>query len=220
MEMQELTLYPTIIHKVKIPEMIPYNSQIVEIVQQLAVAGDTGSNEMRLGRHVAYQTKPVLFDRQEECFARLKQYHKTALRDYLQTDSGYCASFKNKGVPDNVTVCWAYIQNEKQISSYVHHHGSFGVNAIYYAKVPELLIENEGHICFADPRGAGISSLLGSPLPSENSFHKPEEGMMILFPSWLQHRPHPMPNSYGLRVSLGIDTNFQFHLGAGFTVTI
>jgi hypothetical protein len=50
------------------------------------------------------------------------------------------------------------------------------VSGVYYASVPA----NAGPIVFEDPRG---------PLPpfSNRFFHRPREGEMVLFPSWLVH---------------------------------
>lgn len=216
MEIEAVKLYPTTIHKVRIPEMLPYHDQIYKIVMDLVLPGDIDKGGAR--RHVGYQLKPVLFERTEECFLKLKQYHELALRIYLRTDSYYRNTFRNQEVPEHLSVCWPYVQNEQQLSSYVHHHGASGVNAIYYVKCPSNLEGHQGNISFVDPRGPGITSLLGCPIPSEGSFHRPEEGLMILFPSWLQHRPMPMISSPGWRVSLGIDTNFFYRLGAEFRI--
>ena len=212
MEIELSPLYPTILLKASIPEMLPYHEQIVEIVMDLAVSGNIAKSENKDSQHMGYQTPASLFDRNEECFVRLKQAHQFLLKRYLQTDPSYRDQYKENQIPQNETVCWAYIQNEKQISSYVHHHGSFGISAVYYVRIPENLPGFQGTISFCDPRGPGIASLLGTPLPSENSFHLPREGMMFLFPSWLQHRPLPTSDSPGWRISLGIDSNFKFQL--------
>lgn len=217
MEFEKHTLYPTIIYKARIPEMLPFHEEILGIVMSLVSQGDIDGGPVQT--HVGYQTKPVLFERTEECFARLKHFHEVALKAYLRTDGMYMSIFKDQDVPDHRSVCWAYVQNEKQESSYIHHHGASGVSAVYYLKAPSGLEHNQGSISFIDPRGAGITSLLGCPDPSENSFHRPEEGTMILFPSWLQHRPLPMGNASGWRVSLGIDTNFMFRVGEGFRLS-
>jgi hypothetical protein len=212
MEIESFPLYPTVLFKASIPEMLPHHAQIVDIVMKLAVSGNISISENKDSAHMGYQTPASLFERNEECFLRLKQVHLILLKRYLQTDPVYCNQYKEHQIPENETVCWAYIQNEKQISSYVHHHGSFGVSAVYYVQMPEKLQGFQGSISFCDPRGPGITSLIGTPLPSENSFHRPQEGMMFLFPSWLQHRPLPTTDSPGWRISLGIDTNFKFQL--------
>ena len=212
MNVEAFSLYPTIIHRVRIPELNPYNDQLAEIAIQLAIEGSVSAGASGQTHHVGYQTKPTLFDRSEECFTKLKNYHSLALQEYLQTDIEFRRNFKNGRIPPFETVCWAYIQDEKQITSYVHHHGSSGVTALYYARAPGDLTGHQGCISFVDPRGAGITSLLGYPIPSETSFFKPEQGTMLLFPSWLQHRPMPMPSSKGWRVALGIDANFKYSL--------
>lgn len=205
-------IYPTLVLKAHIPELLPYNEQLAEIALGLVTSGDITNRENAEGHHVGMQTAAGLFERTEECFEKLKHFHRIGLQEYLQTDPLYKKKYANGEIPANRTVCWAYVQNEKQVSSYIHHHGASGVNALYYAKAPADLEGTQGCLSFADPRGGGITSLLGQPLPSENSFHKPQVGTMIFFPSWLQHRPHPMPASPGWRISFGIDTNFGFHL--------
>ena len=89
-----------------------------------------------------------------------------------------------------ITNMWAII-NEKDAFNQKHHHGNSDISAAYYV----IAKENCGDIVFYDPRPAPvfkhpISKKPNSLNASVNSV-KPEEGLLVLFPSYLEHSVNP-----------------------------
>ena len=68
-----------------------------------------------------------------------------------------------------------------------HHHSdiAFLLSGVVYLKVPE----NSGRISFHDPRGAAVEAIADSKYYGYEPevFIDPEPGMVIYFPSWLEH---------------------------------
>ena len=91
---------------------------------------------------------------------------------------------KNQEV--KITGMWAIINN-KNSSNAMHIHSNNYISAAYYVKAPK----NCGDIVFYDPRFAAtyrypkISKT--NKLNSNIVSFQPKEGMLVLFPSYLQH---------------------------------
>ena len=85
---------------------------------------------------------------------------------------------------------WAII-NEQAAWNQKHHHSNSDLSAAYYVSAHE----NCGDIVFYDPRPAPVYK---HPIPkSPNNLNatvnsiKPEAGMLVLFPSYLEHSVNP-----------------------------
>jgi len=98
------------------------------------------------------------------------------------TDMGW--NIKNQEV--KITGMWAII-NKKNASNSMHIHSNNYISAAYYVRAPK----NCGDIVFYDPRFAAtyrypkISKT--NKLNSNIVSFQPKEGMLVLFPSYLQH---------------------------------
>jgi hypothetical protein len=77
-----------------------------------------------------------------------------------------------------------------------HHHLPYHFSAVYYPKVP-VLQAPEGNIVFFDPRETFAG---GKPVQLP-----PQEGMMVLFPSWLKHSVIPLHNATDDRISISLN---------------
>ncbi len=85
---------------------------------------------------------------------------------------------------------WAII-NWKDAWNQKHHHSNSDLSAAYYVAAHE----NCGDIVFYDPRPAPVHNHPMSKSPNKlnatvNSI-KPEPGMLVLFPSYLEHSVNP-----------------------------
>ena len=85
---------------------------------------------------------------------------------------------------------WAII-NEKGASNERHHHGNSALSAAYYVHAPK----DCGDIVFYDPRPAPVFSHPIAKKPNilnatVNSI-TPDEGLLVLFPSYLDHSVKP-----------------------------
>ena len=102
--------------------------------------------------------------------------------NFVLTNMGW--DIKNQEV--KITGMWAII-NKKNSSNAMHSHSNNYISAAYYVKAPK----NCGDIVFHDPRFAAtyrypkISKT--NKLNSNIVSFQPKEGMLVLFPSYLQH---------------------------------
>ena len=85
---------------------------------------------------------------------------------------------------------WAII-NEKGAWNQKHHHSNSDLSAAYYVSAHE----NCGDIVFYDPRPAPVykNPITKNPnnLNATVNSIKPEAGMLVLFPSYLEHSVNP-----------------------------
>lgn len=88
---------------------------------------------------------------------------------------------------------WANI-NRAHCYREKHHHPYAHWSGVYYVQVGDYADENNPHagqIVFQDPRGViNMFPHPGSTDFSSNYPVKPTEGMLLVFPSWLQHYVH------------------------------
>tara|TARA_B100000427_G_scaffold136035_1_gene113070 strand:+ start:424 stop:984 length:561 start_codon:yes stop_codon:yes gene_type:complete len=88
----------------------------------------------------------------------------------------------------NVTLyTWANINRKGNYNRrHVHMDTSIFLSGVYYVKVPD----NSGNIRFFDPRGPLMGSMRDHDYffgGHEHHFITPKEGLLLFFPSWLEH---------------------------------
>lgn len=103
-----------------------------------------------------------------------------------------------------ITNMWAII-NAGGAFNQKHHHGNSDISAAYYVKAPEKC----GDIVFYDPRPAPVFKhpIAKSPniLNASINSIKPEDGLLVLFPSYLEHSVNPnLSNSKRIVISFNI----------------
>ncbi len=109
----------------------------------------------------------------------------------------------------NINNLWAII-NEKGAWNQKHHHSNSDLSAAYYVSAHE----NCGDIVFYDPRPAPVfkSPIAKSPnnLNATINSIKPEAGMLVLFPSYLEHSVNPnLSNKKRIVISFNINLEKQ-----------
>ena len=92
--------------------------------------------------------------------------------------------------------------NKKNDWNTIHSHGQYTLSGTYYVKVPK----DSGHIVFRDPRPAAINNNFFVKRFDKGEFYKikPIEGMLIIFPSYLDHFVEPN-NADEDRISISFD---------------
>ena len=92
--------------------------------------------------------------------------------------------------------------NKKNDWNVIHSHGQYTLSGTYYVKVPE----DSGQIVFRDPRPAAINNNFFVNKFAKGEFYKikPIEGLLILFPSYLDHFVEPS-NADEDRISISFD---------------
>ena len=90
----------------------------------------------------------------------------------------------------NIKSIWAIV-NEKDAWNQKHHHSNSDLSAAYYVSAHE----NCGDIVFYDPRPAPVHnhpiSKTANKLNATVNSIRPESGMLVLFPSYLEHSVNP-----------------------------
>ena len=104
----------------------------------------------------------------------------------------------------NIKNIWAII-NEKNAWNQKHHHSNSDLSAAYYVSAHE----NCGNIVFYDPRPAPVHnhpiSKTANKLNATVNSIKPEPGMLVLFPSYLEHSVNPnLSNKKRIVISFNI----------------
>lgn len=112
-------------------------------------------------------------------------------------------------------VAWANINRYSNYNG-LHNHGGGFWSGVYYVSAgkPENESSQEGSITFQNPTLAPLAmGNLRPPLAVRDIFRrnrtlKPLDGLMLLFPSWLEHYVHPY---FGKppRISISWDVNFR-----------
>ena len=106
-----------------------------------------------------------------------------------------------------ITSMWAII-NEHGAFNQRHHHGNSDLSAAYYVTAKE----NCGDIVFYDPRPAPVyrHPIAKSPniLNASVNSVQPEEGLLVLFPSYLEHSVNPN-NSSSKRIVISFNLSLE-----------
>jgi uncharacterized protein (TIGR02466 family) len=123
------------------------------------------------------------------------------LRDHI--DSICARVFKVKGA--KLHQMWACI-NKKHDQNLIHSHtNNYNLSGVYYVNIPE----DSGDIVFRDPRpGANQAPCRLFKDDGDSEYFTPSDGLMILFPSYLEH--FVLPNrSDGDRISMSFDLTLE-----------
>ena len=105
-------------------------------------------------------------------------------------------------------VGWAMVAREGNYTT-MHAHSGFTWSGVYYAASGGQSVDhpNSGQIQFVDPRGAvGMIPTPAAPF-MERVMIEPEDGLLVLFPSWLVHWVHPFHGSEP-RISIAFNVAF------------
>ena len=115
--------------------------------------------------------------------------------------SEFCKSI-NLGINEiAIPQMWINV-NKKNDWNAIHSHGQYTLSGTYYVKVPK----DSGQIVFRDPRPSAISNLFMVNTFDKGEFRKVKtiEGLLILFPSYLDHFVEPS-NADEDRISISFD---------------
>ena len=113
----------------------------------------------------------------------------------------FCKSI-NLGINEIVIPQMWINVNKKNDWNAIHSHGQYNLSGTYYVKVPK----DSGNIVFKDPRPAAMTNNFMVNTFDKGEFRKvkPIEGLLILFPSYLEHFVEPS-NADEDRISISFD---------------
>ena len=115
--------------------------------------------------------------------------------------SEFCKSI-NLGINEIVIPQMWINVNKKNDWNAIHSHGQYNLSGTYYVKVPS----DSGKIVFRDPRPVALTNSFMVNRFDKGEFRKvkPIEGLLILFPSYLEHFVEPS-NADEDRISISFD---------------
>jgi hypothetical protein len=113
----------------------------------------------------------------------------------------------NLGVKEmRVAQVWMNINYKGDWNQMHLHNGRYDLCGNYYVKASS----NCGRLVFKDPRPAAMSSIFMVNRYAKGEFHKiePKEGMLLLFPPYLEHMVEPSKTDEE-RISISFDLNLN-----------
>jgi len=170
-------LFPTALFVFSLKEYAALNTQLLETIYRLKQVDPGHSASNVLGWH----SKSNLFELDE--IKPLKELTDAAIQDVAQA-VGY------GDIAIKAANCWANV-NPQYASNKIHDHANCLFSGVYYVKTPK----DSGTLMFYDPRSAKtfykplVSTF--TPYTADAIAHAAEEGLMLIFPSWLKHGVEP-----------------------------
>ncbi|MBW4472895.1 MAG: 2OG-Fe(II) oxygenase family protein [Stenomitos rutilans HA7619-LM2] len=170
-------LFPTALFAFQLKDYAQLNQQLLNTIYQLKQLDRGYAASNVLGWH----SKSNLFELEE-----LQPFK--ALIDAAVLEVAQAVGYGDILIkPAN---CWANV-NSKYASNKIHDHANCLFSGVYYVKMPK----DSGNLMFYDPRSA---KAFYKPLVSNFTAytadavaHAAEEGLLLIFPSWLKHGVEP-----------------------------
>lgn len=134
----------------------------------------------------------------------VRLHHNAVFRPLLDHVSTVCTQvFKVKGATFHQM--WACI-NKKHDQNLIHSHtNNYNLSGVYYLNVPA----ESGELVFRDPRpGANQAPYRLFKDDGDSEYFTPAEGMIILFPSYLEHFVLPNRSDHD-RISMSFDLTLE-----------
>lgn len=190
-------IYPTRIYTATLPGHEAINEVLREQILQLREQ-DTQNKSRSLKN--GWQSHRSLLSMDDETHVKLIKFFEGA----VITATAEIQRMKPQNVRlDYVRHSWANVA-DKHGFNVTHVHSNCSWSASYYVSCPMTREEDplEGVISFEDPRGyTTIHGLNATPL---HTHVRPQEGMLVLFPSWLRHSVYPH-NADEPRISIALN---------------
>lgn len=116
-----------------------------------------------------------------------------------------------------ITNCWANVYSKNEAIQ-LHSHPNCFLSGVYYVKIPH----GSSPIFFMDPRIPFMQRIVTNnakitPYNSTIQWIPAEEGLMLLWPSWLQHYTQPHGDTRE-RVSISFNIMFKGRIGGEETL--
>jgi uncharacterized protein (TIGR02466 family) len=104
---------------------------------------------------------------------------------------------------------WANV-NEAGNYNMMHMHPGNHLSVVYYVATgtPNPDHEMNGRLELRDPRPAATYCRMPGAVGAESLLIRPQAGMMVVFPAWIEHWVHPFQGE-GQRISIAINVTFE-----------
>jgi uncharacterized protein (TIGR02466 family) len=159
------------------------NSGLEKAVRDRAATGQG----VQVSNAGGWQSRPDLFDWPEPEVARLNAGLNQAVGQFLSFGRG-----SEEKQPKLFKAGWANL-NRSGDYNILHNHPGQDLAAVYYVKAapPERAQDMGGKLELRDPRPAAGFCNHPKLFSAEPLQIAPEPGMLVMFPSWIEHMVHP-----------------------------
>lgn len=198
-------LWPTFVGKFYNPEHLEIKDGLIKFFDEYQKKNPKG----KLGRENVnlYESQYDLHKHENEYYKKLIQFIS---KSFLQTSTHANKHFL-KGVDLNsqkfnisINSSW-FIRYKKQGAVLPHSHGNCSWCCVYYVQVKEPENSKSGNTYFLKPFLTTHSKDFGAKFSSMESVdYKPEEGSMLIWPSYITHGSIP---SEGLKDRIIVSAN-------------
>lgn len=206
MKIEAFNLFATPVFQVPLPQMRAYHDEILALFEDKIKSGEIKAHQHGYG----YQTPTNLFIPQfypQKYFVEVLgkgfvQACEKILYEHARVDSdskdGYVWM-------NTLTLGWANIQTGETWpgSPPWHTHLPASLSGCYY--VSTSTAKDEGNLQFQSPMMDSIFQ------PSQIEI-RPKAGHMIIFPSYLRHRPSACPSTEQTRIALCMDSHWTIQM--------
>lgn len=176
-------LFPTPVLSFSVPEAETLNAQFEQEIRAIRDAEDGVTRTNRNGWH----SDGGLFQRDEPGIAALCAH----IRDSFVAATRLIAPGFDIDAHDARLQGWINVSPQGAYNT-PHSHPRHQWSGCYYVTQPEVEEGQSGMIEFLDPRGSLSDATLLRAQAFSHSFRiRPEQGTMLVFPSFLQHWVHP-----------------------------
>jgi hypothetical protein len=182
--------------RVAVPEMESFRSRLLGDIR---TSWDKGPFE-RHAHGYGYQSRGELYStvllEQHEYLRVLRERFVATCREILRLRHGHA---KNLPFDIYAVQAWILVQtNESWVDGPWHNHHPATLSGCYYFQVPQRGAGTEGLLMFQRPEPPNIFC------PNMAAV-QPLQGHLIVFPSYLMHRPTPCPSAETWRISINMD---------------
>jgi len=164
----------------KIDDFVIINNDLIKYIEKLKSKDPNGK---RVSNVKGWHSKD--FDLTDEI---PKKFISSVSKNLNNTFNDMSWDLENQII--KITNIWTIV-NEKGAYNERHQHGNSDLSAAYYVKAPK----DCGEIVFYDPRPAPVynhpRATKANMLNATVNSVKPEEGMLVIFPSYLDHSVNP-----------------------------
>lgn len=143
---------------------------------------------VRVSNRGGWQSRPDFFDWQEPEVARLSAEINQGVKQFIGFGRPLAADAG--GEPRLWKAGWANI-NRTGDYNILHNHPGQDLAAVYYVKTRASNSPGGGELELRDPRPAAGFCSYPKLFNAEPLQITPEAGMLVMFPSWIDHMVHP-----------------------------
>ena len=184
-----------------VPSCASLNPELEQAIRKRRDAGMAN----RISNVGGWQSLPDFLDWPEPCVGQLK----TEVDRGLQQISAMPAMLERRNEPTKrvayAAYGWANV-NRSGDSNMLHTHPGCDWSVVYYVATGNPTDDNpmSGRIELRDPRPAAVFANMPGFKSGQPMLIKPQAGMMLIFPAWIEHQVHPFTGN-GDRISVAIN---------------